>query len=66
MKLYLVRRTDRIDYDEYDAIVVRAENEDRAVAEAVCHVGMTRHNVEVTEVTPDGDAAVILASFNAG
>jgi len=30
MKLWLVSRTDRIGYDEYDAVVVAAETEDAA------------------------------------
>jgi hypothetical protein len=67
MKLYLVKRTDATDYDEYDAIVVRAQSEERAAAIATGnYVGMAPHNIEVTEVPVDGDEDVILDSFNAG
>jgi hypothetical protein len=77
VKLYLVSRTDEVDYDEHDAIVVRAESKERAVALATHqetfdnvtwakYSGMRADNVKVTEVTTEGDEEVILASFNAG
>jgi hypothetical protein len=73
MNLYLVKRTDSPGYDEYDGIVVRAESADRAEAIAtnangigMSYTGLGPHNIEVTEITTDGDEAVILDSFNAG
>lgn len=67
MKLYLVRRTDAVDYDEYDEAVVRAKDTDQAAAVAARHlIGMTRYNTKVTEVTADGDEDIILGSFRAG
>ena len=54
MKLYLVRRTDAVDYDEYDEAVVRAKDTDQAAAVAARHlIGMTRYNTKVTEVTAE-------------
>jgi hypothetical protein len=72
MNLYLVKRTDSIGWDEHDAIVVRAKDADRAREIAFTghydgpYSGFTPDNIEVTEVTPDGNEAVILASFHAG
>lgn len=75
MKLFLVKRTDNWDYDEYDGIVVRAESEERAVAIATSrdekfgwanYEGMRADNVTVTEINRDGDEEVVLASFHAG
>ena len=67
MKLYLVKRTDATNYDEYDGLVVRAESTERAARIATGnYVGMTPYNIEVTEVPVDGDEDVILDSFRAG
>lgn len=73
MKLFLVKRTDESGYDEYDGLVVRAESADRAEAIAtnangigMGYTGLGPHNIEVTEITVDGDEEVILDSFNAG
>ena len=73
MNLYLVKRTDRPGWDEYDGIVVRAESEARAIEMAtgadeygIHYSGLAPHNIEVTEISADGDEAVILSSFNAG
>lgn len=72
MKLYLVARTDDIGYDEYDAFVVRAASpEDAAAVVADSHnytwpVKNGGENIEVTELSADGEETIILSSFNAG
>lgn len=65
MKLYLVKRTDRVDYDEYDSFVVRAEDEESAYK--VCdYYHCDKKHATVTEVNTSGEAMIILGSFNAG
>lgn len=76
MKLFLVKRTDVWDYDEYEGIVVRAEDEERALAIATKrngpglydaeYPGMRADNITATEIAADGDEEVILTSFHAG
>jgi hypothetical protein len=72
MKVYLVSRTDRVDYDEYDSWVVVAENEERA--KEMCkdwgsydymHNNKKQPPVEVYEIKLDKECFV-LGSFNAG
>lgn len=78
MKLYKVERTDRPDYDEHDAVVVRADSPEHALS-LVCRPlattewgGLIRgfrmdgSNAETTEIPADGPAEVILSSFLAG
>jgi hypothetical protein len=78
MKLYLLSRTDRVDYDEYDSFVVAAESEEEALK------WFPRGNKSATNEYYDGWVSkedlkiecigesnssvekVILASFNAG
>lgn len=66
MRLYLVARTDKIGYDEYDADVIAAENE--AEARNLSTVG----GYDAATVTLIGTAepavlpGIVLASFNAG
>lgn len=70
-RLYLVERTDNVDYDEYDGAVVAALDADDAVAilkeehgdDACTWLGFK--NIEVIEIKnyPRG---VILDSYNAG
>lgn len=66
INLYLVERTDRIDYDEFDASVVAAENEVEAEKESKVS---GYQNLTVTLLgkavkgTGKGD---ILSSYNAG
>lgn len=66
MKVYHVW-ADRYDYDDYDAVVVVAENEDRAL-EIVNHENYFREwqgkiYVEEVDLTKEH---VIIESFNAG
>ncbi|MER6605877.1 hypothetical protein ABT282_08150 [Streptomyces sp. NPDC000927] len=70
MKLWLVKRTDRdqIDFEEYKAVVVRAENANDA-ARIVCEERKLRgfrkdqSNATVERITVDGKRGVILAEF---
>ena len=76
MKLYKIERTDSIDYDEYDALVVRAKDEQqvRDIALGLGEFEKDGHylgfgivdNFTITEVTADGEPGVIVSSFNAG
>lgn len=81
MPLYVVTRTDRVGWDEYDGFVVRADDPDSAVAlirashsSGVCGLGGPRDEDEaslrarllVEEINPDGEPAIILESFCAG
>jgi hypothetical protein len=64
-RIYLVTRTDEIDWDEYDAFVVRAENEEDALLQ--CDYGyLNKGNTTVIEITQEGEKGRILGSFNAG
>lgn len=64
MKIYLVRRTDENDWDEYDAFVVVAENENEALSIARDSAGHGKWG-KVSEVNPD-KKGIVLGSFNAG
>lgn len=77
MALYLVGRTDNVGWDEHDAVIVRAKNEEDARAmvlefsdpnrrwsEDSLH-GFTARNMNVTKITAAGARGVVLASFNA-
>lgn len=71
-KIYLLRRTDAIGYDEHDAKVVRAKNMKRAREIACKHTGdegsiwMDERYVTCEIVLADGEEGEILSSFNAG
>lgn len=56
MRLYLVKRTDSISYDEYDSMVVRASSETDAkhiaISQAYCHCS-TPPNHPVTGFHPN-------------
>lgn len=65
MKLWLVRRTDDVKYDEFDSFVIRANDEEEAKKMANTHSGWS-NEVEVIEISIDGKSEVILGSFNAG
>jgi len=69
-KLWLLKRTDNVSYDEYDSFVVRATTEKKARV-------IARKNNSVSSWTDDvfieckrlsvrGKAEIILGSFNAG
>ena len=70
MKLYLVERTDKIDYDEYDSYVVRANNVEDALK--LCQNKEFKDecfridNTEITEILLEGKEEIIIGSFNAG
>lgn len=64
MNIYLVSRTDRVDYDEYDAFVVLAQDEREAlsIAKKLQHGTFEVKAVDLNDPIPH----VILGSFNAG
>lgn len=75
--LYLIKRTDEWDYDEYDALVVCSENQESALLlSASSGLGDTYANSEWLEYPrevrligtahPGVEKGVILGSFNAG
>jgi len=74
MSLFLLKRTDRVGYDENDACVVRAssEAEARQVAAGELHgdegsaTWAESGNITITKLEPRGPAELVLASFNAG
>lgn len=73
MKLYLLKRKDGIDYDEYDAKLVRAENETQARFVASLKPGGEGESTwlldaysSVEEVAQEGPSEQIIGSFNAG
>ena len=67
--IYLLRRTDAIDYDEYDSAVIVAgsEEEARAIAveENLWGAGWDDY-IDCDEVSPEDSYGVVLSSFNAG
>jgi len=67
MKIYLVKRKDLWDYDEYDAFVVRAESKERAqiLCQEQYHI-FNEDNVDIKEVSNGRTEEIILGSFNAG
>jgi hypothetical protein len=77
MNIYLVTRTDEADYDEYDAMVVIAESEARAVKIHPDGNGRTDGKfwvndsatlkVELIGIAKDDEKeCVVLSSFHAG
>lgn len=76
MNLYLVSRTDRVGYDEYDSMVVAAENEDDARlmkpynADGYDWQDWTDHpetlTVELIGTALDNTSRVVITSYNAG
>lgn len=74
MPYFLVSRTDRIDYDEYDACVVKAKNRREALKKASFMGGRGKYvTKELTENAVFHDEwkwrnveGLVLASFNAG
>jgi len=70
-KLYLLERTDKIHYDEYDSVLVRAVDEESARKIAIKHCSGEYMNwndgkVICNIVKTTGKAGVIISSFNAG
>lgn len=67
MKLYLVEFTEKVGYDMYDAMVVRADNNTEASAFAAEASGINGKGLWLaTEINETGEAGIVLASFNAG
>ena len=77
MALYLVTRTDTYDYDEYDALVVRAKDAEEARSIALTdydqgslfsakYQGFTPENTKVDAIPAGGESGVVCSSYNAG
>jgi hypothetical protein len=69
MKIYLVSTNDRVNYDEYDAVVVIAENDKDAIAIAKDKCYNFGNNLSVSDIGiahNDQQRGEVLASFNAG
>jgi hypothetical protein len=80
MKLYKVERTDYIGWDEYDAVVVYATDEENAKRIGIQYMSTQEERVKVTYIGIADDAMIkeheqhvdeskkniILDSFNAG
>jgi len=64
MNLYLIKRTDEVDYDEYDAAVMRAPNPERA--KEISPVSIYPTEMELLAENVTGDEGIVLGSFNAG
>lgn len=70
--IYLLTRTERTGYDEYDAKVVRANSEEQARNIANLRVGdegqmwTDKTKVVCQIIKPNGKEGEILGSFNAG
>tara|TARA_R110000744_G_C19162383_1_gene540645 strand:+ start:425 stop:643 length:219 start_codon:yes stop_codon:yes gene_type:complete len=68
--IYSVETTTEVGWDEYDSIVVVAQNEEEAEEEAVksCH-NFTKGTNEIKKIgkaDKDQEIGYVLASFNAG
>lgn len=71
--LFLIKRTDGHEYDEYDSVVVRAATSDEAIAlifkptEERPYWGFAPDGSNFTcePIDPGGEPGVILGSFNA-
>lgn len=75
MNLYLLKRTDEVDYDEYDSCLIRADSEQvaRAIANQKCNSPWDSHESFLLAskstceiVTAKGNEGVIISSYNAG
>jgi hypothetical protein len=77
VKLWLIKRSGGGDWDECNAIVVRAETLEDATAEALAvdddpdrprarYDGFTADNIDITELTPEGEPGLILGTWNWG
>lgn len=67
MKLYEIHRDEGIDWDEYDSIIVRAEDKEQALQIAIdFQTYFNEEDVTIYELTAEGDAEVVFNSFNAG
>ena len=72
MNIYLVSRTDEVDYDEYDAVVVYAMSREEAKNIAPCgnlYTWASKENLKVELIGSNvlvKDPDIILSSYNAG
>ncbi len=66
MKLWLIKRTDDVDYDQYDSGVYAADSESRA--RDICHFARPDHSTIqcIGEADPLIEEGWIVLSFNAG
>lgn len=73
MNLYLLKRNDYCDWDEYNGFVVRAKDFDSALKicqEVACHWNGETYFIDIT-IEPlafnvEGEEDIILSDFNAG
>jgi hypothetical protein len=72
MRLWIAKRTDEVDYDEDDAVIIRAKSQMEAdlilmtgYYGGACP-GFTTGNHTVAPLPARGEAGIILRSFNAG
>jgi hypothetical protein len=63
MKLYLVTRSDTVDYDECTGAVIRAESKAHARTMALRLTGITLANVRVSRLREEGTSSVVLYSY---
>ena len=69
MKIYLIERTDKIDYDEYDSVVVCAKNKKEALSLSTDKLYSSISTLTYTKIgkaKKNQKKGIILASFNAG
>ena len=71
MKLFIVKATFEVDWDEYRAFVIRAEDRDAALRVmrkeiGAYHFGKRGGQYKFRELTVDGPEALICYDFNAG
>ena len=68
MNLYLIERTDNVDYDEYDSFVVAAYTEFEARSYANFHAVLSSPATAhlIGQAAPDVQPGVVLGSYNAG
>ena len=65
MNIYLLERNDLVGYDEYDSIVIAANNETQA-REIAKETWGNQEDVNCENVSNPKEAGLILASYNAG
>ena len=71
MRIWLVKQTDHIGYDEYEGFVIRAESKERIIELVESDEGLeinsfANMNYDITEIKADGEEKIILDSYNAG
>ncbi|MGX1133210.1 hypothetical protein RKD49_005400 [Streptomyces glaucescens] len=70
MRLFLITRNDNTDWDEYNAVLVRAEDVFDAARLVLDgenpYPGLYENNIVITPVRVSGPRGQIIADFNAG